>query len=64
MCLFQVIKIEWVNKEMREISFTFLWNKFKCKYLMWLLPDFYARDIYEPVLGDCLLKFKVFIRHI
>ncbi|XP_070180609.1 ral GTPase-activating protein subunit alpha-1-like isoform X3 [Littorina saxatilis] len=46
----EVIKIEWMNKEMREISFTFLFNKFKTKYLLWLLPDFHARDIYEPVL--------------
>ncbi|XP_076442581.1 ral GTPase-activating protein subunit alpha-1-like isoform X3 [Babylonia areolata] len=46
----EVIKIEWMNKEMREASFTFLFNKFKTKYLLWLLPDFHARDIYEPVL--------------
>ncbi|XP_025103645.1 ral GTPase-activating protein subunit alpha-1-like isoform X4 [Pomacea canaliculata] len=46
----EVIKIEWMNKEMREISFTFLFNKFKSKYLTWLLPEFHARDIYEPVL--------------
>ncbi|KAL8608299.1 hypothetical protein ACOMHN_042166 [Nucella lapillus] len=46
----EVIKIEWMNKEMREVSFTFLFNKFKSKYLLWLLPDFHARDIYEPVL--------------
>ena len=47
----KVINVEWVKKEMREVSFTFLFNKFKRKYLHWLLPDFFARDIYAPVLG-------------
>lgn len=46
----EVIKIEWMNKEMREVSFTFLFNQFKANYLLWLLPEFHARDIYEPVL--------------
>ena len=54
-----MIKIEWMNKEMREISFTFLFNKFKTKYLLWLLPDFHARDIYEPVLGRFRLAAAV-----
>lgn len=58
----QVIKIEWVNKEMRETSFTFLFNKFKTKYLLWLLPDFHARDIYEPVLGRFVLLQELSFR--
>ncbi|BFZ06941.1 hypothetical protein BsWGS_09980 [Bradybaena similaris] len=45
----EVIKIEWMNKEMREQSFEFIFNKFKAKYLRWLLPDFVYRDIYDPV---------------
>ncbi|CAL1547567.1 unnamed protein product [Lymnaea stagnalis] len=45
----EVIKIEWLNKEMREQSFDFLFSKFKAKYLHWLLPDFTYRDIYDPV---------------
>ncbi|XP_059157319.1 ral GTPase-activating protein subunit alpha-1-like isoform X3 [Physella acuta] len=45
----EVIKIEWMNKEMREQSFDFLFSKFKAKYLHWLLPDFVHRDIYDPV---------------
>ncbi|GFR74888.1 Ral GTPase-activating protein subunit alpha-1 [Elysia marginata] len=45
----EVIKIEWMNKEMREQSFQFLFNKFKAKYLHWLLPDFVYRDVYDPV---------------
>ncbi|XP_067682813.1 ral GTPase-activating protein subunit alpha-1-like isoform X5 [Haliotis asinina] len=46
----EVIKIEWMNKDMRETSFVFLFNKFKDSYLHWLLPEFEMRDIYEPVL--------------
>ncbi|RUS74693.1 hypothetical protein EGW08_017551 [Elysia chlorotica] len=45
----EVIKIEWMNKEMREQSFRFLFTKFKAKYLHWLLPDFVYRDVYDPV---------------
>ncbi|KAK3764075.1 hypothetical protein RRG08_046540 [Elysia crispata] len=45
----EVIKIEWMNKEMREQSFRFLFTKFKAKYLLWLLPDFVYRDVYDPV---------------
>ncbi|GFO04867.1 ral GTPase-activating protein subunit alpha-1, partial [Plakobranchus ocellatus] len=45
----EVIKIEWMNKEMREQSFEFLFTKFKAKYLLWLLPDFVYRDVYDPV---------------
>ncbi|KAH9496143.1 Ral GTPase-activating protein subunit alpha-1 [Bulinus truncatus] len=44
----EVIKIEWMNKEMREQSFDFLFSKFKAKYLSYLLPDFVYRDIYDP----------------
>ncbi|KAI8784564.1 ral GTPase-activating protein subunit alpha-2 isoform X1, partial [Biomphalaria glabrata] len=44
-----VIKIEWMNKEMREQSFDFLFSKFKGKYLSQLLPDFVYRDIYDPI---------------
>ncbi|XP_060592015.1 ral GTPase-activating protein subunit alpha-1-like, partial [Ruditapes philippinarum] len=47
----EVIKIEWMNKDMREICFVFLFNKFKHSYLKWLLPDFdKTRTIYDPVL--------------
>ncbi|CAG5130603.1 unnamed protein product, partial [Candidula unifasciata] len=45
----EVIKVEWTNKGMREQSFEFLFNKFKVKYLHWLLPDFVCRDIFDPV---------------
>ncbi|XP_055879751.1 ral GTPase-activating protein subunit alpha-2-like isoform X3 [Biomphalaria glabrata] len=45
----EVIKIEWMNKEMREQSFDFLFSKFKGKYLSQLLPDFVYRDIYDPI---------------
>ncbi|KAL4238881.1 Ral GTPase-activating protein subunit alpha-2 [Mactra antiquata] len=47
----EVIKIEWLNKDMREVCFVFLFNKFKHSYLKWLLPDFdKTRTIYDPVL--------------
>ncbi|KAK6182371.1 hypothetical protein SNE40_010078 [Patella caerulea] len=47
----EVVKIEWMNKEMKESSFIFLFNKFKQFYLPWLLPNIQRdRDIYEPVL--------------
>ncbi|XP_053376419.1 ral GTPase-activating protein subunit alpha-2-like isoform X3 [Mercenaria mercenaria] len=47
----EVIKIEWMNKDMREVCFVFLFNKFKRSYLNWLLPDFDRnRTIYDPVL--------------
>ncbi|ESO85701.1 hypothetical protein LOTGIDRAFT_210880 [Lottia gigantea] len=47
----EVVKIEWINKEMKENSFIFLFSKFKQFYLPWLLPDFQrSRDIYEPSL--------------
>ncbi|CAG5132353.1 unnamed protein product, partial [Candidula unifasciata] len=59
----EVIKVEWMNKGMREQSFEFIFNKFKAKYLCWLLPDFVYRDIYDPVqelpvarTKDCLKK--------
>lgn len=56
--IFQVIKIEWMNKDMREVCFVFLFNKFKHSYLKWLLPDFdKTRTIYDPVLG----KMHIFI---
>ncbi|XP_035826426.1 ral GTPase-activating protein subunit alpha-1 [Aplysia californica] len=45
----EVIKVEWMNSEMREQSFHFLFTKFKAKYLHWLLPDFVYRDIYDPI---------------
>jgi len=49
----QVIKIEWVNKDMREVCFVFLFNKFKMSYLQWLLPNFdRTRTIYDPDLGE------------
>ncbi|XP_041353753.1 ral GTPase-activating protein subunit alpha-1-like isoform X2 [Gigantopelta aegis] len=46
----EVVKIEWVNREMKEASFVFLFNRFKTSYLYWILPSFKIRDIYEPVL--------------
>ncbi|GAB1601381.1 ral GTPase-activating protein subunit alpha-1-like isoform X7 [Argonauta hians] len=47
----EVIKVEWLNKSMRETSFVFLFDKFKSSYLKWLLPDFdFLRSIYDPPL--------------
>ncbi|KAL3872620.1 hypothetical protein ACJMK2_035835 [Sinanodonta woodiana] len=47
----EVTKVEWLNKEMRETCFTFLFNKFKESYLIWLFPDFdKSRSIYNPSL--------------
>ncbi|XP_036363522.1 ral GTPase-activating protein subunit alpha-1 isoform X5 [Octopus sinensis] len=47
----EVIKVEWLNKSMRETSFVFLFDKFKSSYLKWLLPDFdFSRSIYDPPL--------------
>ncbi|XP_052770134.1 ral GTPase-activating protein subunit alpha-2-like isoform X3 [Mya arenaria] len=47
----EVIKVEWMNKEMREVCFMFLFNKFKQSFLKWLLPDFdKTRTIYDPDL--------------
>lgn len=58
MCCLQVIKIEWVNKDMREVCFVFLFNKFKMSYLLWLLPDFDRhRTIYDPDLGKLFNNF-------
>ncbi|KAL5008782.1 hypothetical protein ScPMuIL_014363 [Solemya velum] len=54
----EVIKVEWINKEMQEASFVFLFNKFKSTYLNWLFPNFDKnRNIYDPVLLlPCLRK--------
>ncbi|KAJ8308029.1 hypothetical protein KUTeg_012903 [Tegillarca granosa] len=47
----EVVKVEWLNKDMREASFVFLFNKFKTTYLDWILPDFdHSSNIYEPIL--------------
>ncbi|KAK3092349.1 hypothetical protein FSP39_001673 [Pinctada imbricata] len=47
----EVTKVEWLNIEMRRTSFIFLFDKFKSKYVEWLLPDIdRTQDIYNPVL--------------
>ncbi|XP_033736327.1 ral GTPase-activating protein subunit alpha-1-like isoform X2 [Pecten maximus] len=47
----EITKVVWLNKEMQEASFIFLFNKFKTTYLTWLLPDFdRSSSIYDPVL--------------
>ena len=46
---------------MREQSFRFLFTKFKAKYLLWLLPDFVYRDVYDPVQGMLALASKNWI---
>ncbi|XP_064603064.1 ral GTPase-activating protein subunit alpha-1-like [Liolophura sinensis] len=47
----EVTKVEWMNKEMRETSFVFLFDKFKESYLKCLLPDFRKdRSVYVPTL--------------
>ena len=48
----EVTKVEWGERERREFSFSFLFNKFKEHYLLNIFPHF-SKDtnIYEPCLG-------------
>jgi len=60
----QVIKVEWMNKDMREVCFDFLFKKFKQSYLRWLLPDIdRTRTIYDPDLGRILFTTYVLIQN-
>ena len=49
--------MEWVNREIREMSFNFLFNKFKTYYLPRIFPDFSTKtNIYDPRLGKIYLQ--------